>query len=140
MRKVFITVSLFVIFCAVLVSCSRKDDAKASIEEKPELQALFEEWSSSLDGAYSEDYASRLYKAYKDSDPRVYIKELSKCDAARMDEIISLFVGHAVNYYEEAAVKEFTNLFESLHENKSLTEEERFIVYEIYSRLLYFAF
>jgi hypothetical protein len=138
--KKILLISFFLIVCSIVIGCRKKDIVSNGTEDtnNTELIAIFDEYKPTLDGAYAEKYAYDLYEAYKKSNSTNFIKTLSSYDLPTIEHIIKMLVGTAVNNDSKYAKKEFSTLYDTLHDDKNLSDIENFIVYDIYTWLLYY--
>lgn len=130
-----------------LTSCNqinRQFTSEQTVKEKSteitdeELSTLFNKYKPTLDGAYAEGYAYELYQAYKKSNPKQFIGVLSKLDANNMKGIIELFVGQTLNNDGKSEAKKLEKVFEDLKKDTSLSRKEKYAVYEVLAKILYF--
>jgi hypothetical protein len=135
----FILLCIAIVLTLSVIACSRdgeKTDKDNSIPDT-ELIALFNKNSNTLDGAYAEKYAFDLYDAYKHTDYKKYINVLSNYEKSNVKHIIKLLVEEAISDDGKAAVEEYTSIFNKLHDDKDITEMEKYIVLEMYTYVLY---
>lgn len=138
--KRFILTLLLYTFCLTISGCNKKNITSNNTVEtsNTELKVIFDEYEPTLDGAYAEKYAYDLYEAYQDCNSTRFIEELSNYDVSTIEHIIKLLVGTAAVDDLKNAENEFTTVYNTLHDNKELSEIENYIVYDIYTWLLYY--
>lgn len=145
MKKIYyvFSVVVFVVICFIC-SCSKitkttnNDVVKTNIETDSTLTELFNEFSYTLDGAYAEKYAYDLYESYKLTTPENFVYILSKQEINHVKRIIYLLVSEVINTEIESDIEEFTSIFKDLLDNKDLSKMEEYIVYDIYTNILFF--
>ncbi len=145
MKKFYRPISLLMLlFLCFLSSCSRdckatnKDMAEADTNTDTQITSLFDEYTDTLDGANAEKYAADLYAAYQSTDPLNFIRLLSQQEINRIKSIVNLLVSEVMNSSDSSAIQEFTADIEKLLDTKDLTELEKYLVYELYTNILYY--
>lgn len=103
-----------------------------------QIISLFDQYSDGIDGAYTEKYASDLYAAYQSTDDLDFIRLLSQQKVKRIKPIVNLLVSEVMNSADSLAIKEFTANTEKLLNTKDLNEREKYLVYEVYTSILYY--
>jgi hypothetical protein len=145
MKKFYRLISLLMLLLlCYLSSCSRdwkatsKDMAETDTNTDTLITSLFDDYTNTLDGANAEKYAADLYAAYQSTDPLNFIRLLSQQEINRIKPIVNLLVSEVMNSSDSSAIKEFIADIEELLDTKDLTELEEYLVYEIYTNILYY--
>lgn len=94
-----------------------------------DINKLFDAYSSKLDGAYAEGYGSSLVRLYNSGDTRTFVKKLSNYPKDKIDGISSLFAGELFIEGKQNIIKGF----EKIKTEKSLTDNEKYVVDKILS-------
>lgn len=141
-KKLILSIIIFSV-AIVTSSCNIIDKNQVSTQNKVmktnnELADIFNEYEFTLDGANAESYAYELYDIYKKSDVEQFINILSECDINRICGIIDLLVGEILNSEGNEGSKKLETTFESFKKNTKLNRKEKYIVYEVLARILYF--
>lgn len=145
MKKCYRLILILMLFIlCYLSSCDR--DYKATDKNKSETDAdidtqiasLFDEYTDTLDGAYTEKYTTDLYAAYQSTDTFNFIQLLSQHEINRIRPIVNLLVSEVMNSPDSSVIKEFTADIESLLDAKGLAKLEEYVVYELYTNILYY--
>lgn len=145
MKKFYrLTSLLMLLILCFLSSCSRdnkvasKDKTETDMNTDTRISSLFDEYTDTLDGANSEKYAADLYDAYQSTDPLNFIRLLSWQEINRIKPIVNLLVSEVMNSSNSSVIKEFTADIEKLLDTKDLSELEEYLVYELYTCILYY--
>ena len=144
MKKTFYRIATTLVSICLLCSCGKAIEpsgnhaAKTDLETDTKLAALFDEYSETMDGAYTEKYAADLYDNYQSITPEKFISILSNQEVNRIKNIIELLVSEVILSGNETSIDQFTSVFFNLLDDKSLSKVEKYIVYDIYTNILYY--
>ena len=83
-------------------------------------------------------YAADLYDNYQSITPEKFISILSNQEVNRIKNIIELLVSEVILSGNETSIDQFTSVFFNLLDDKSLSKVEKYIVYDIYTNILYY--
>lgn len=148
MKKINRRISLLMLLLLCFFSGCNREGKPASVVKAEvdtstantdsQIVSLFDQYSDDLDGVYSEEYAADLYAAYQSTKDLNFIRLLSQQEIKRIKPIANLLVSEVMNSADSTAIKKFTTNTEKLLGTKDLTELEKYLVYEVYTSILYY--